>query len=128
MNLADYATSKGLTQVGVRPKFGEYLKQVWQRRDFALVMSIYASESANARSRLGGWWLVLVPSLQAFTYGLIFGFILGSLRPANFIPFERERERERERNRERDRETEKERERERFFQCCVICMYVCTYV
>lgn len=87
MNLADYATTHGLTQVGVRPKFGEYLRQVWQRRDFAFIMSLYASESANARSRLGGWWLVLVPSLQAFTYGLIFGLILGSLRPANFIPF-----------------------------------------
>lgn len=87
MNLAYYAASKGLTQVGVRPKFGEYLKQVWQRRDFALIMSLYASESANARSRLGRWWLVLVPSLQAFTYGLIFGLILGNLRPANFIPF-----------------------------------------
>jgi len=87
MNLADYSTSNGLTQVGVRPKFGEYLKQVWQRRDFAFIMSLYASESANARSRLGSWWLVLVPSLQAFTYGLVFGLILGSLRPANFIPF-----------------------------------------
>ena len=66
MNLADYALSHGLTQVGVRPNFREYLKQAWGRRDFAFTMSLYASESANARTRLGRWWLVLLPSLQAF--------------------------------------------------------------
>ncbi|CAB4624215.1 unannotated protein [freshwater metagenome] len=87
MNLADYAHSHGLKQVGVRPKFIEYLGQVWQRRDFALTMSLYASEAQNARTRLGRWWLVLLPSLQALAYGLVFGLILGDLRPANFIPF-----------------------------------------
>jgi teichoic acid transport system permease protein len=87
MNLADYAKSHGLSQVGVRPSFLEYLKQAWSRRDFAFTMSLYASEAANARTRLGRWWLVLLPSLQAFAYGLVFGLILGDLRPANFIPF-----------------------------------------
>lgn len=87
MNLADYAKSHGLKQVGVRPKFVDYLKETWSRRDFAFTMSLYASESANARTRLGRWWLVLLPSLQALAYGLVFGLILGDLRPANFIPF-----------------------------------------
>jgi teichoic acid transport system permease protein len=87
MNLADYALKHGLSQVGVRPKFFEYLGQVWDRRDFAFTMSLYASEAQNARTRLGRWWLVLLPSLQAFAYGLVFGLILGDLRPANFIPF-----------------------------------------
>jgi len=87
MNLADYALSHGLSKVGVRPKFFEYLGQVWDRRDFAFTMSLYASEAQNARTRLGRWWLVLLPSLQALAYGLVFGLILGDLRPANFIPF-----------------------------------------
>ncbi|MFY9304755.1 MAG: ABC transporter permease [Rhodoluna sp.] len=87
MNLADYALKHGLKQVGVRPKFLEYMGQVWDRRDFAFMMSLYASESQNARTRLGRWWLVLLPSLQALAYGLVFGLILGDLRPANFIPF-----------------------------------------
>lgn len=87
MNLADYANSHGLKQVGIRPKFVEYLGLVWARRDFAFTMSLYASESQNARTRLGRWWLVLSPTLQAFAYGLVFGLILGDLRPANFIPF-----------------------------------------
>jgi teichoic acid transport system permease protein len=87
MNLADYANAHGLKQIGIRPKFSAYLGQVWSRRDFAFTMSLYASEAANARTRLGRWWLVLLPSLQAFAYGLVFGLILGELRPANFIPF-----------------------------------------
>jgi teichoic acid transport system permease protein len=87
MNLADYAKSNGLKEIGTRPNFLVYLKQAWGRRDFAFTMSLYASESANARTRLGRWWLVLAPSLQALAYGLVFGLILGSLRPANFIPF-----------------------------------------
>jgi len=87
MNLADYAKEHGLKQVGVRPNFFDYLKQTWDKRDFAFTMSLYASEAANARTRLGRWWLVLLPSLQALAYGLVFGFILGDLRPANFIPF-----------------------------------------
>lgn len=87
MNLADYASEHGLKQVGVRPRFGEYLKETWARRDFAFTMSLYASEAANARTRLGRWWLVLLPSLQALAYGLVFGLILGDLRPDNFIPF-----------------------------------------
>jgi len=87
MNLADYAKSNGLKEIGTRPSFLEYLKQVWAGRDFAFTMSLYASESANARTRLGRWWLILTPSLQALAYGLVFGLILGSLRPANFIPF-----------------------------------------
>ena len=87
MNLAAYAKSNGLKEIGTRPSFLVYLKQAWGRRDFAFTMSLYASESANARTRLGRWWLVLAPSLQALAYGLVFGLILGSLRPANFIPF-----------------------------------------
>ncbi len=87
MNLADYAATHGLKQVGLRPKFFEYLRQAWGRRDFAFTMSLYASEAQNARTRLGRWWLVLLPSLQALAYGLVFGLILGDLRPANFIPF-----------------------------------------
>ena len=58
MNLADYAIRHGLKQIGTRPKFSEYLKQAWDRRDFAFTMSLYASEAATARTRLGRWWLV----------------------------------------------------------------------
>jgi teichoic acid transport system permease protein len=87
MNLGEYASAHGLKQVGTRPMLLDYLKQTWERRVFALTMSLYSSESANSRTRLGRWWSVLLPSLQAFAYGMVFGLILGDLRPANFIPF-----------------------------------------
>lgn len=87
MSLADYARQHGLKRVGARPALLDYLGQAWQRRDFAFTLSLYANQAANARNRLGRWWVVLLPTIQAMVYGLIFGIILGSSRPDNFIPF-----------------------------------------
>ena len=87
MSLADYARQHGLKRVGARPALFDYLSQAWQRRDFAFTLSLYANQAANARNRLGRWWVVLLPTIQAMVYGLIFGVILGSSRPDNFIPF-----------------------------------------
>lgn len=87
MNLAEYAASHGLKRVGARPPFFSYLREVWRRRVFAWTLSTYTSEAANARTRLGRWWLILLPTIQAGTYGLIFGLILGSNRPHNFLAF-----------------------------------------
>ena len=87
MSLADYARQHGLKRVGARPEFLEYLAQAWSRRDFAFTLSLFANQAANARNRLGRWWVLLLPTIQAMVYGLIFGLILGSNRPDNFIPF-----------------------------------------
>lgn len=87
MSLADYAKQHGLKRVGAREPFFEYLKHAWQRRDFAYVMALYTDQANNAKNRLGRWWIVLLPTLQAAVYGLIFGVLLGSSRPDNFIPY-----------------------------------------
>ena len=87
MSLADYARQHGLKRVGARPEFLEYLAQAWSRRDFAFTLSLFANQAANARNRLGRWWVLLLPTIQAMVYGLIFGVIMGSNRPDNFIPF-----------------------------------------
>ena len=88
MSLQQYAESHGLKRVGQRPPFVSYVKEAWQRRDFAWTMANFANQSANARNRLGRWWLLLTPAIQGATYGLIFGFILGSdNRPENYIAF-----------------------------------------
>jgi len=87
MSLADYAREHGLKRVGARPALLEYLAEAWKRRDFAYTMARYNSEAANARNRLGRWWVVLIPTMQALVYGLIFGVLMGSSRPANYIPF-----------------------------------------
>ncbi len=73
--------------MGARPSFFNYLAETWQRRDFAVALSTFSNEAANARNRLGKWWNILLPTIQAATYGLIFGVILGSSRPHNFLPF-----------------------------------------
>lgn len=87
MSLAEFAREHGLKRVGARPAFLDYLAQAWQRRDFAITMSVYANQAANAKNRLGRWWNILLPTIQALVYGLIFGVLMGSNRPDNFIPF-----------------------------------------
>jgi teichoic acid transport system permease protein len=76
-----------LKRVGARPALLEYLAEAWKRRDFAMTMARFNSEAANAKNRLGRWWTVLLPTVQALVYGLIFGVLMGSSRPDNYIPF-----------------------------------------
>ena len=73
--------------MGARPSFFNYIAETWQRKDFAVALSTFSNEAANARNRLGKWWNILLPTIQAATYGLIFGVILGDSRPDNFLPF-----------------------------------------
>lgn len=73
--------------MGARPALTTYIKDAFNRRDFAFALSSFSNDAANARNRLGAWWMVLLPTLQAATYGLIFGVILGDNRPDNFLPF-----------------------------------------
>jgi teichoic acid transport system permease protein len=87
MSLADYAREHGLTRVGARPALLEYLAEAWKRRDFAYTMARFNNEAANARNRLGRWWTVLLPTIQALVYGLIFGVLMGRDRPDNYMPF-----------------------------------------
>ena len=87
MSLADYAREHGLKRVGARPAFLDYLTQAWSRRDFAFTLARFTNEAANAKNRLGRWWVILLPTVQALVYGLIFGVLMARDRPANFIPF-----------------------------------------
>lgn len=87
MSLAEYAAQHGLERVGARPPLREYLRETWQRRNFAWTLSKFTVESSDARTRLGAWWVVLMPAIQAGLYGLIFGLIIGSSRPHNFLAY-----------------------------------------
>jgi teichoic acid transport system permease protein len=87
VSFAEYAKQHGLAKVGAREPLLSYIKHAWQRRDFAYVMALYTDQANSSRNRLGRWWLVLMPTLQAAVYGLIFGILLGGSRPDNFIPF-----------------------------------------
>ena len=87
MSLAEYAEKHGLKRVGARPKFADYIKDSVRRIGFAWTLSSFTNEASDARTRLGKWWTFLLPAIQAATYGLIFGLILGSNRPENYLAF-----------------------------------------
>lgn len=87
MSIAEYAAANGLKRVGAREPFFKYLKHAWARRDFAYTMAQFTNQASMAGNRLGRWWLILQPAIQAGVYGLIFGVLLGSSRPHNFVPY-----------------------------------------
>jgi teichoic acid transport system permease protein len=87
MSVEEYAGANGLQKVGARQPLFTYIKETLARVDFAYTMASYSNEAGNAKSRIGGWWNILLPTLQALTYGLIFGLILGKSRPDNYLPF-----------------------------------------
>lgn len=84
---ASLANQAKLARVGTRANLFVYLREVWQRRAFAVTFSWFQIRAATARSSLGVAWIVVVPTLQILIYGLIFGFVLGDNRPDNYIPF-----------------------------------------
>ncbi|WP_062524255.1 ABC transporter permease [Demequina rhizosphaerae] len=83
------ARDAGLARVGARPALPSYLKEMWQRRHFAVKMARYRIEASLAQNRLGLAWVVLNPLLQAAVYGFVFGLIMdrGSRSGLNFIPY-----------------------------------------
>ena len=52
MSLADYAARQSLHRVGARPGFWRYLKQTWERRDFAITMARFRLAAGQGRI---GW-------------------------------------------------------------------------
>lgn len=81
------AATGNLSRVGTRANLFVYLREVWQRRSFASTFALFQMNAQTARSSLGIAWIVIVPTLQILIYGLIFGFVLGSNRPDNFLPY-----------------------------------------
>ena len=81
------ASSAKLKKVGKRQPIPSYIADTWQRRSFAAALARYQLEASTVKSSLGVAWLVLVPALQVAVYGLIFGVLLGSSRPANYLPY-----------------------------------------
>jgi teichoic acid transport system permease protein len=77
---AALAEAHGLHEMGVRPPLGVYLRRFWQRRSFVWVLATSRAYERNQGSYLGQAWSVLNPTLQAATYILIFGILLGTSR------------------------------------------------
>lgn len=86
--LADYAREQGLASVGVRPHFGHYLRELWDRRGFLWTLSSAKYYAKNEGQRFGQLWGVINPLLLILTYLFIFGFLLGTNRGIqNYVGF-----------------------------------------
>lgn len=88
MSIAESAERSGLHQVGGRPPFVAYLRDVWNRRTFIYRLARYRIEAQNNQHRLGMAWVVLKPCIDAIVYGTVFGYFLmrGNI-PDNYILF-----------------------------------------
>ncbi len=81
------ATPSDLQQLGSDPPLIDYLRSIYERRDFALSMAQGELRAKHMDTTLGGLWHLLNPVLLTAVYGLVFGLILAGLRPDNFVAY-----------------------------------------
>lgn len=80
----------GLCEIGAQVNLRDYLRQLWQHREFAVTVPMGQLQARNQDTVLGRLWYLLNPLLLIAVYYLIFGIILGieSRRGVeNFLPF-----------------------------------------
>lgn len=77
---------RNLSAIGVRPPFGVYLRQLWERRHFIWYDSRQRAANQQSRSLLGNAWLILRPMLDAAFFWLIFGELIGADRGVENFP------------------------------------------
>ncbi|PNL17823.1 ABC transporter permease [Micrococcus sp. FDAARGOS_333] len=83
-----YGDASHLTSVTGRPGLGSYIRQLWQRRHFIWWQSRSRVVTSNDDSRLGAFWLILRPLLDATFYWLVFGVLLQFDRGmSNYVAF-----------------------------------------
>jgi len=82
------AAQHSLTRVGVRPPFGRYVKQTWEKRRFLWTLASSQAVARNQNNYLGQLWAVLNPILLAFAYWLVFGLLLNTREgTTNYVAF-----------------------------------------
>jgi len=85
---ASLAERHGLTQIGVRPGLGAYLRQLWSARHFVTALSTSRAYAKNSNNYLGQAWAVLNPIVFASVYFLVFGVILDTSKGIqNYVAF-----------------------------------------
>lgn len=78
--VAELARAHDMRQVGSRPGFGTYIRDLWDRRSFLWTLSSAKSYAKNEGQRFGQMWSVVNPLLMIATYFFIFGFLLRTNR------------------------------------------------
>lgn len=67
-----------LSQLGVKPDLGAYLRGIWARREFLITVPINELRAQNQNTVLGNLWHLLNPLFLAGVYYLVFGVILNA--------------------------------------------------
>lgn len=84
----ELAAKYGLTKSSTRPGLGEYLRELWGRRPFVVSYARARVYAAYAGLRLGMFWQVLTPLLNAAVYYLVFGLLMNAARNVeNYVAF-----------------------------------------
>jgi teichoic acid transport system permease protein len=77
-SVAALAEQYGLSKSSVRPTLGNYVRELWGRRQFVLSYAQARTYAAYAGARLGSVWQILTPLFNAAVYYLAFGLLLGA--------------------------------------------------
>jgi len=82
------AKATNMRQVGHRPPFGRYVRDLWRRRHFLWTLSSARSLAKNEGQRFGQLWAFINPLLLIATYLFIFGLLLRTGRGIdNFVGY-----------------------------------------
>lgn len=79
---ASEAEALGLMRMGGRPPLRQYVRDLWDRREFIWLIPRSEMRSRSMNTMLGSGWHLLNPLLLAAVYYLVFGVILPGNREA----------------------------------------------
>jgi teichoic acid transport system permease protein len=88
LTLKELARKHGLSTAGKLPSLPEYTRQLWSYRHFIASYANAKVSSSLGKTRLGMFWQVLTPLINASVYYVIFGVILGTKHGVdNFVAY-----------------------------------------
>jgi teichoic acid transport system permease protein len=85
-DLGALAAQWGLTSTSARQPVGDYLRELWRRRDFAAALASGKKSAQYRDTVLGRLWQVLGPILNAIVYYFIFGVLLQTSKGVENFP------------------------------------------
>jgi teichoic acid transport system permease protein len=88
LTLKELARRHGLSAAGKLPGLPEYSRQLWAYRHFIASYANAKVTSNLGRTKLGVFWQVLTPLINAAVYYVIFGVVLNTKHGVdNFVPY-----------------------------------------